>query len=65
MYSVSDVAKMLNVKEETVRRWIRSGKLKANRAVGRGGNTLALEDIIDFANNSSNGTLKQLLSPRA
>ena len=60
MYSVSDVAKMLNVKEETVRRWIRSGKLKANRAVGRGGNTLALEDIIDFANNSSKENLLSL-----
>ncbi|MBE6957559.1 MAG: helix-turn-helix domain-containing protein [Ruminococcaceae bacterium] len=50
MYSVSDTAKMLNVNEETVRRWIRDGKLKAKRGVGRGGNTLYLEDIIAFAN---------------
>ncbi len=50
MYSVSDAAKMLNVNEETVRRWIRDGKLQAKRAVGRGGNTLYLEDIIAFAN---------------
>lgn len=41
---------MLNVNEETVRRWIRDGKLHAKRAVGRGGNTLLLEDVIDFAN---------------
>ena len=28
-YSVADVASMLNVNEETVRRWIREGKLEA------------------------------------
>lgn len=50
MYSVSDAAKMLNVNEETVRRWIRDGKLQAKRAVGRGGNSLSLEDIVAFAN---------------
>ena len=50
MYSVSDAAEMLNVNEETIRRWIRSEKLQAKRAVGRGGNTLYLEDIIAFAN---------------
>lgn len=50
MYSVSDVAEMLNVNEETIRRWIRDGKLHAKRAVGRGGNTLFLDDIIAFAN---------------
>lgn len=50
VYSVADVSKMLNVNEETIRRWIRDGKLKAIRAVGRGGNTLFLEDVVDFAN---------------
>ena len=49
-YSVSVVSKMLNVNEETIRRWIRDGKLKAIRAVGRGGNTMFLEDVVDFAN---------------
>ena len=29
-YTVKEVAKMMNTSEETVRRWIRSGKLKAN-----------------------------------
>lgn len=29
-YSTKQIAKMLNVSEETVRRWIRNGKLKAN-----------------------------------
>lgn len=50
VYSVADVSKMLNVNEETVRRWIRDGKLEASRAVGRGGNTLLLEYVVDFAN---------------
>lgn len=49
-YSVADVSKMLNVNEETIRRWIRDGKLNAIRAVGRGGNTLFLEDVVNFAN---------------
>ena len=49
-YAVSDVAEMLSVNAETVRRWIRDGKIKAERAVGRGGNTILLQDVIDFAN---------------
>ena len=49
-YSVADVSKMLNVNEETIRRWIRDGKLNAIRAVGRGGNTIFLEDVVNFAN---------------
>lgn len=28
-YTVTEVAKLMNVRPETVRRWIRSGKLKA------------------------------------
>ena len=62
MYSVSDAAKMLNVNEETVRRWIRGGKLQAKRAVGRGGNTLYLEDIIAFANQPPRAYLLSLES---
>lgn len=49
-YSVSDVANMLRVNEETVRRWIRDGKLKANSAKGRGGNTIYINDVVDFVN---------------
>ena len=41
---------MLNVNEETVRRWIRDGKLNAKRGIGRGGSTILLEDIVAFAN---------------
>lgn len=49
-YSVADAAQMLNVNEETIRRWIRDGKLKAKRAMGRGGNTIQLQDVVTFAN---------------
>lgn len=49
-YSVSEVSDMLGVNAETVRRWIRSGKLRAMRAMGPGGNTIVLEDIVAFAN---------------
>ena len=49
-YSVSDVAEMLGVNAETVRRWIRDDRLKAKRGLGRGGNSLQLEDIVEFVN---------------
>lgn len=49
-YSVSDVAEMLGVNVETVRRWIRDDRLKAKRGLGRGGNSLRLEDIVEFVN---------------
>lgn len=49
-YSVSDVADMLGVNVETVRRWIRDDRLKAKRGLGRGGNSLQLEDIVEFVN---------------
>ena len=49
-YSVADVVAMLQVNDETVRRWIRKGKLPAERRVGRGGNLIALKDIVRLAN---------------
>jgi len=50
LYNGSDVSKMLNVNDETVRRWIRDGKIKAQRALGRVGNTMFLDDIVNFVN---------------
>ena len=41
---------MLGVSEETVRRWIRDGKLNAKRGLGRNGNEISLEDVVEFAN---------------
>ena len=45
-YNVSEVSNLLNVNKETVRRWIRLGKLKAERRLGRGGNCIT-SDAID------------------
>lgn len=61
-YTVSDASQMLNVNEETIRRWIREGKLNGKRAVGRGGNTILLEDIIAFANKPPRAYLLSLES---
>ena len=41
---------MLQVNEETVRRWIREEKLPAIRKVGRTGSSIKLEDVIEYAN---------------
>ena len=49
-YSVNEVSEMLNVSIETVRSWIREGKLNAKRGLGRGGNSIQLEDIVTFVN---------------
>ena len=49
-YSVVEVAKILGVGEETIRRWIRDGKLEAKRGLGRNGNAIELNAIVQFAN---------------
>ena len=60
-YSVADAAEMLNVNAETVRRWIRSEKLQAvTRAVGRGGNSICLDEIVRFANRAPENYLLPL-----
>lgn len=61
-YSVSDVANMLGVNEETIRRWIRDGKLNAKRGLGRGGNSLLLEDVVEFANRPPRAYLLYLVA---
>lgn len=40
-YTVKDIANMLSVNEETVRRWIREGKLEAERGSGRQGSKIS------------------------
>ena len=63
VYSVSEVVDMFGVNhEETVRRWIRDGRLPAKRGLGRGGSTMLLEDIVDFANKPPRAYLKSLIS---
>lgn len=39
-YSVKEIADMLNTNPETVRRWIRSGKLEAIQESRKGGNVV-------------------------
>lgn len=49
-YSVAEIAKLINVNEETVRRWIRSGSLKSTMLSKKNGNVvdeLALRDFIE------------------
>lgn len=41
LYTVREIAKMLSVNEETVRRWIREGKLDAERGSGRQGSKVS------------------------
>ena len=47
-YSTKQIAKMLNVSEETVRRWIRNGKLKANSKSRKQGNKISIFDLNKF-----------------
>ena len=57
VYSVKDVAEVMNVNEETVRRWIRSGRLKCSRKRGRGGNKIMESNLIDFKDDKHTGKL--------
>ena len=51
--TVTEVAEILEVNEESVRRWIREGKLSADKKLGRTGHTIYLNALVDFANKSS------------
>lgn len=67
LYTVRDIAKMLSVNEETVRRWIREGKLDAERGNGRQGSKVSdtalkrfLQDNKGLMTSSSVSTLGML-----
>ena len=47
-YSVKEIAKLLSVNEETVRRWIRGEKLEAERGSGRQGSKVTSESLAKF-----------------
>ena len=51
--TVTEVAEILEVNEESVRRWIRENKLAADKKLGRAGHTIYLSALVDFANKSS------------
>ena len=47
-YSVTEIAKLLNVNEETVRRWIRFEGLKATQTSKKTGNVIDELDLFEF-----------------
>jgi|UPI0003B6DDF8 excisionase family DNA binding protein len=47
-YSVKDIADMLNTNPETVRRWIRAGKLKADQTSRKDGNMVREDDLYKY-----------------
>lgn len=51
-YSVKEIATMLNTSEETVRRWIRSGKLQADQDSRKSGNIVSDKMLDSFLRNS-------------
>lgn len=52
-YSVKDIADMLNTNPETVRRWIRSGKLKADQNSRKDGNMVREEDLYKYLSSTA------------
>ena len=48
-YSVKEIAEQADVSEETVRRWIRSGKLEATQLSRKQGNSITEESLKRFA----------------
>lgn len=52
-YFVEDVANMLDVNQETVRRWIRSGALNAKMYSKKGGYRILASDLREFATHHS------------
>ena len=47
-YTISDIAKKLSINEETVRRWVRSGKLTGTRMSKKGGFKVSEFDFTNF-----------------
>lgn len=55
-YTVLDVAKLVGKNPETVRRWIRSGKLKAAQSSRKDGNVVLEDDLYCFLRSSAKYT---------
>lgn len=52
-YSVKEIAEMLGTNPETVRRWIRSGKLKAEKNSRKDGNVVQEDDLYKYLRGTS------------
>ena len=53
-YTVKEIAEMLHINQETVRRWIRDGKLQAERGVGRQGSKVEESVLKEFLEKNKN-----------
>lgn len=51
-YNVKQIAEMLNTQPETVRRWIRNGKLAAEKSSRKDGNVITEGDLLKFLKGS-------------
>ncbi len=60
MLTTSEVAHILNVHINTVRRWSNQGVLKAYRLGSRGDRRFRLEDIVSFFSKDGKGKIKQV-----
>lgn len=49
-YSVTEISTLLNVNEETVRRWIRTGRLKSTIKSYKIGHVISEFDLYEFVN---------------
>ena len=52
-YSVKDIADMLDTNPETVRRWIRAGKLKADQTSRKDGNMVREDELYKYLRTTS------------
>ena len=52
-YSVKDIADMLDTNPETIRRWIRAGKLKADQISRKDGNMVREDDLYKYLRTTS------------
>ena len=48
IYNTKEIADLFGVDNETVRRWIRSGELKAEKSSRKQGNIVYEKDLFDF-----------------
>lgn len=68
-YTVKEISDMLKTNPETVRRWIRLGKLKADKTSRKGGNVISEQSLNNFLKTTPKyagivaGTIGSLLIP--
>lgn len=58
-YTVAQVAELLSVYPETVRRWIRGGDLKADQTSRKGGNVISEESLHEFLTQDSHAKYRR------